>query len=106
MGDRLLERRAAQSLVAGLAPPLDRQIVETGLGEMMGDRFGLGLGGEQRVGRVAVQRQAAALEQALRRPRPGSTPLLEAHRRSLAVGRGAVDEQEVGFHEPIRKRGL
>ena len=39
MGDRLLERRAAQSLVARLAPPLDRQIVEAGLREMMGDRF-------------------------------------------------------------------
>ena len=38
MGDRLLEGRAAQRLVARLAPPFDRQIVETGLGEMMGDQ--------------------------------------------------------------------
>ena len=42
MGDRLLERRAAQRLVARLAPPFDGEVVEAGLGEMMGDRFGLG----------------------------------------------------------------
>ena len=48
MGDRLLEGRAAQGLVARLAPPFDREIVEAGLGEMMGDRFGLGV----RVGRA------------------------------------------------------
>ena len=42
MGDRLLEGRAAQRLVAGLAPPFDRKIVEAGLREMMGDRFGFG----------------------------------------------------------------
>ena len=35
------ERR--KSLVARLAPPFDGEIVETGLGEMMGDRFGLGV---------------------------------------------------------------
>ena len=38
MGDRLLEGGAAQRLVAGLAPPFDGEIVEAGLGEMMGDR--------------------------------------------------------------------
>ena len=43
MGDRLLEGRATQRLVARLAPPFDGEIVETGLGEMMGDRFGLGV---------------------------------------------------------------
>ena len=42
MGDRLLEGRAAQRLVARLAPPFDGEIVEPGLGEMMGDRLGLG----------------------------------------------------------------
>ena len=31
MGDRLLEGRAAQGLVARLAPPFDREIVEPGL---------------------------------------------------------------------------
>jgi hypothetical protein len=41
MADRLLERgaRRAWSL---LAPPFDGEIVEAGLGEMMGDDFGLG----------------------------------------------------------------
>ena len=42
MGDRLLEGGAAEGLVAGLAPPFDRKIVEAGLREMMGDRLGLG----------------------------------------------------------------
>jgi hypothetical protein len=40
MGDRLLERRAAQSLVARLAPPFDGEVVEPGLGEMVRDDFG------------------------------------------------------------------
>ena len=42
MGDRLLEGRAAQRLVARLAPPFDREIVEAGLSEMMRDRLRLG----------------------------------------------------------------
>ena len=65
MGDRLLEGGPAKRLVARLAPPFDGEIVETGLGEMMGDRFGLGVGGDQRVGGATVQRLAAALEQAV-----------------------------------------
>ena len=40
MGDRLLEGRAAERLVARLAPPFDREFVEAGLCEMMGDDFG------------------------------------------------------------------
>ena len=43
MGNRLLERRTAQRLVSGLAPPFDGEIVEAGLGEMMGYRLGLGV---------------------------------------------------------------
>ena len=42
VSDRLLEGGAAQSLVAGLAPPFNRQIVDAGLGEMMGDASGSG----------------------------------------------------------------
>jgi hypothetical protein len=42
MGDRLLEGRAAQGLVARLAPPFDGEIIEPGLGEVMGDDFRLG----------------------------------------------------------------
>ena len=65
MGDRLLEGRAAERLVARLAPPFDGEIVETGFGEMMGDRLGLGVRLAQRLGRAAMERLAAALEQAL-----------------------------------------
>ena len=69
MGDRLLEGRAAKRLVAGLAPPFDREVVEAGFGEMVGDDFWLGLGAlglvAQDFGGAAVQRLAAALEQAL-----------------------------------------
>ena len=43
MGDRLLEGRAAQRLVARSSPPFDCRIVEPGLGEMMGDRLELGV---------------------------------------------------------------
>jgi hypothetical protein len=66
MGDRLLEGRAAQRLIARLAPPLDREIVEPGLGEMVRDR--LGLGGPvvrivaQEFGGAPVQSLAAGLE--------------------------------------------
>ena len=101
MGDRLLEGRAAQRLVARLAPPFDREIVEAGLGEMMGDRFGLGVRVAQRLGRAAVQRLAAALEQAL-----VGRVLDQRVLETVGGGRrGAVDEQEVGFREPIQ-RGL
>ena len=42
MGDRLLEGGAAQRLIARFAPPFDREVVEAGFGEMMGDDFGFG----------------------------------------------------------------
>ena len=100
MGDRLLEGRAAQRLVARLAPPFDREVVETGLGEMMGDRFGLGVRVAQRLGGAAVQRLAAALEQALV-GRVLDQRVLEAIGR---LRRGAVDEEEVGFRRADRAR--
>ena len=69
MGDRLLECRAAQGLMTRLSPPFDREFVEAGLGEMMGDDFRLGRRGlwlsDQNFCRAAVQRLAAALEQAV-----------------------------------------
>ena len=69
MRDRLLKGGTAQSLIARLAPPLDREVVEAGLGEMMGDDFGLGRGAlgviAQNFRRAAVQHLAAALEQAV-----------------------------------------
>ena len=59
MSDRLLESGAAQRLVAGLAPPLDREIIEAGLGEMMCNDFRLGRGAlgliAQDYGGTAVQ---------------------------------------------------
>jgi len=65
MGDRFLEGRAAERLVARLAPPFDREIVEAGLGEVMRDGLRLGrraLGlAAQDFGGAAVQRLAAAL---------------------------------------------
>ena len=68
---------------------------------MMGDRFGLGVGVAQRVGGAAVQRLAAALEQAL-----VGRVLDQRVLETVGGGRrGAVDEQEVGFREPIQ-RGL
>jgi hypothetical protein len=44
MGDRFLKSGAAQSLVARSSPPFDREIVEAGFGEVMGDDFRLGRG--------------------------------------------------------------
>ena len=65
MGDRLLEGGAAERLVARLAPPLDREVVEAGLSEMVGDDFRLGRGALGRVAQdfrgAAVQRLAALL---------------------------------------------
>ena len=60
------ERR--KGLVARLSPPFDREIVEAGFREMMGDGFGLGRARSldaQEFGRAAMQRLPAALEQAL-----------------------------------------
>ena len=105
MGDRLLEGRAAQSLLARLAPPFDREIVEAGLGEMVRDGFGLGSSAfglvPEDFARSAVERLAAALEKALV-GRVLNQRVLEA------IGRlrtGALDEQEVRVDKAI-ERGL
>ena len=65
VGDGLLEGGAAKSLVSRLAPPFDREVVEARFGEMVGDRLGLRDGFTQDFGGAAMQRLAAALEQAL-----------------------------------------
>jgi hypothetical protein len=69
VGDRLLESRAAQSLIARLAPPFDREIIEAGLGEMSRDRLRLGHCAlrllEQAFGGAPMECLAAALEQAV-----------------------------------------
>ena len=101
MGDRLLEGRAAQRLVARLAPPFDGEIVEAGLGEMMRDRFGLGAARSavaQDFGGAAVQRLAAALEQAVV-GRVLDQRVLEA---IVGLRRRALDKQEVGVGKPIQ----
>ena len=101
MGDRLLEGRAAQRLVARLAPPFDREIVEAGLSEMMGDRLGLGRRAvAQDFGGAAVQRLAAALEQAVV-GRILDQRVLEAVVRLRSI---ALDEQNVGLGEPLQRR--
>ena len=98
MRDRLLEGRATERLVASLAPPFDGEIVEAGLGEMMGDRFGLGVRTSQRLGRAAVKRLAAALEQALV-GRVLDQRVLEA---IIGLRWRALDEQKVGVGKPIQ----
>ena len=106
MGDRLLERRAPQGLVARLAPPFDGETVEPGLGEMMGDELRLG---RRALGIVAqdfrgaaVQRLAAALEQALV-GRVLDQRMLEAIGPLRA---GALDEEQVRMDEPCRAPDL
>ena len=102
--NRLLEGRASQGLVAGLAPPFDFEVVETGLGEMMRDKLRLGRRAlglvAQDFSGAAVQRLAAAPEQAL----VGCVldqRVLEAIDRLAA---GALDEQEVRVDQPIERR--
>ena len=105
MGDRLLEGRAAKGLVARLAPPFDREVVEAGLGEMMGDELRLGRGAlgliAQDFGGAAVQRLAATLEQAVV-GRVLDQRVLEAIVRLMAR---ALGDEEVRAGEPV-ERGL
>ena len=105
MGDRLLESRAAKGLVARFAPPFDREVVEAGLREMMGDDFRLGRGAPeliaQNFGGAAVQRLAAALEQAVV-GRILDQRMLEAIVRLMAR---ALGDEEVRAGEPV-ERGL
>ena len=105
MGDRLLEGGAAKGLVAGLAPPFDGEIVESGFGEMVGDDFGLGRRAlgivAQDFGGAAVQRLAAALEQAVV-GRVLDQRVLEAIARLWA---SAFDDEQVRVGQPV-ERGL
>jgi hypothetical protein len=98
MGDRLLERRTAKRLVAGLAPPLDGEVVKTGFGEVMGDRFGFGrCAFAQDFGRPSMQRLAAALEKAPVRRVPDQR-MLEA---IVGLAWRALDKQQVGVGKPF-----
>ena len=105
MGDRFLEGRPAQGLVARSSPPFDREVVESGLGEVMGDDFRLGCSAVGLIapdfGGATVQRLAAALEQAL----VGCVldqRVLEAIVRLMAR---ALGDEEVRAGEPVQ-RGL
>jgi len=104
MGDRLLERRAPKRLVARLAPPFDREVVEAGLGEMMGDRLGLGRGAlgliAQEFGGAAVQCLPAALKQAVV-GRVLDQRVLKAIVRLMAR---ALGDEEIRAGEPIERR--
>ena len=74
MRDRLGECRAAQRLIARLAPPFDREIVDAGLGEMMREHFGLGAA--RSIDEASLRRGDAApaggSSAGSRRLRPGS----------------------------------
>ena len=98
MGDGFFEGRAAQRLIARFAPPFDGEIVETGLGEMMGDRFGLGLSFDQHVSGAAVEPLPAALQQAVV-GRVLNQRVLEA---IFSLRRRALDKQQVSVGEPIQ----
>ena len=87
--------RAAQGLVARLAPPFDREIVEAGLGEMMGDDLGL----RRRALGIFAQDFGGAAVQALV-GRVLDQRMLEAIGRLRA---GALDEQEVRVDEPVER---
>jgi hypothetical protein len=105
VGDRLLERRAAQRLVARLAPPFDGEFVEAGLSEMMGDDLRLGRRRlwlpDQDFRRAAVQHPPAALEETLV-GRVLDQRVLEAVVRLRA---GTLGDEEVRVGEPV-ERGL
>src|SRR5208282_5324122 len=101
MGDRLQERRAAQGLVARLAPPFDGEVVEAGLGKMAGDRLGLSAAVAQSFRSAAVEWLTAAPEQAL-------VGCFLDQRVLEPIGRlsaGTLNEQEVRVDEAV-ERGL
>ena len=99
MGDRFLECGATERLVARLAPPFDRQIVESSLGEMMRDRFRIGgmLGvAAQDFGRAPMQRLPAALQQAV----VGGVLDQRMFEAIVRLRRRALDIEQVGFGKP------
>jgi hypothetical protein len=87
-------------LVARSSPPFDRQIVEAGFREVIGDRFGLGLGAAEDLGRAAVERLPAALEQAFVRGVLNQC-VLEA---IIDLRACVLDDQKVGLGEPRQRR--
>ena len=65
---------------------------------MMGDRFGLCVRLAQRLGRTAMQRLAAVLEQAL----VGCVLDQRVLEAIFSLRRSALDKQQVGVGQPIQ----
>ena len=103
MRDRLLEGRAAQGLIARLAPPLDREVVEAGLGEMMRDDFRLGRRAlglvAQELGCAAVEHLPAALEQAV----VGGVLDQRVLETIVRLRAPILDDEEVRIGEPVER---
>jgi hypothetical protein len=98
MRDRLGECRAAQSLIARLALPLDREVVESGFSEVMGDGLWLGAAIAEEFRGAAMQRLSAALQEAFV-GRVLDQRMLEAIGR---LRRGARCEEDIRLGEPIQ----
>ena len=97
MGDRLLEGRAAQSLVASFAPPFDRKVVEARFGVVISDRLGLHARYAQDFRGAAMQRLPAALKQAF-----VSGVLNQRVLEPIGgLRRRALDKQKVGVGKPF-----
>ena len=98
--DRLGEGGAAQSLVAGFAPPFDRKLGLAAQREMMRERLGLRRGrGQQHFGRAPVKRLAAALQQAV----VGGVLDQRVLEAIVGVRRDAFDEQQLGVRKPVER---
>src|SRR5258708_4846240 len=102
MGDRLLERRPAQRLIARLPPPFNRKIVEPSLCEMMRNDLWLSRRAlwvvAQEFSGAAVQRLPPALKLTI-------VGRVLNQRMLEAIGGlrwSALDEQNVGVGEPIQ----
>src|SRR5262249_40925028 len=95
VGDRLFVGRAAQRVFARLAPPLDREIVERGLGKVTGDRLRLFVSLDKRLRRAPVERLATASQQAVVCRVPNQRMLETVDR----LRRDALDEEEVCVQE-------
>src|SRR5215831_18336669 len=95
VGDRLFVGRAAQRVFARLAPPLDREIVEPGLGKMTGDSLGLFVSLDKRLRRAPVEGLAAALQEAVVCRVPDQRMLETVDR----LWRDALDKEKVCLQE-------
>ncbi len=104
MGDRFLERRAAQRLISRLDPPFNRKIIKAGLCEMSGDHLRFGRRAlravAQEFGGAPVERSAAALQEAV------VGGVLDQHVLESVVRPQPItlDEKDVGLSETPQSR--